>query len=214
MNSVEQQNIMHACVAMANSIKKECALLIEMMDFIGDSERISARISAVENDADEVSHQIAYYYRENGLNNDKTAMNIYAAIQAMEACTDEIEELAKVIVRYNVTEVNDVLVHSVAKMHLAAEKNNDLCISFFGEEAEGKVIKKIMDLDKFKIDYLKVYDQVIRELFSGDYDPVDVVRWKEVYTKVKDVFEAFEDISDAAFRSIVVNNFDNKEEKL
>lgn len=208
MTDIELSNIVKTGIALSDCIKKECDLLIEMMDFIGDSERICARISAIENDGDEIAHQIAYYYRENGLNNDKSAMNFYNAITEMEACTDALEELAKVIVRYNVTEVNDVLVNSVAMMHLAAEKNMELCISYNSSEPEGKIIRKIMDLDKFKIDYLKVYDKVIKELFSGDYDPVDVIRWKEVYTQVKEVFEAFENISDAAFRSIVVNNFE------
>ena len=63
--------------------------------------------------------------------------------------------------------------------------------------------KTVNSFDAFKVDYEKMYDVLIFDLFSKPHDVVDIIRCKAVYDAIRDIFEAFEVSADDAYKFIV-----------
>ena len=63
-------------------------------------------------EADNIVHEIQYYYEENKLFRDPDCMLVYDMITAIEDCTDLMYDVAKTFIRLNIYEVKDNIVSS------------------------------------------------------------------------------------------------------
>ena len=195
-------------VALCEAIIKECSLLIEMMDFMTESSRIAAQVGAIEDDADQTVRQLGYYIYEHNLLNDMDIYKFFKLLRNLEQSTDEIEELANLIVRLNITEVNDYFVSSLAMMHDVSQKMLKLVIALRDKEPMPQIVKMTTEIDEVKIEYYKVYNFVIKDMFDKGYNAVDIIRWKDIYTQVRVIFKSFENISENVFRFLVADGID------
>jgi uncharacterized protein Yka (UPF0111/DUF47 family) len=50
-----------------------------------------------------------------------------------------------------------------------------------------------------------VYHQAIGDLFRGNPDPLEVIKWKEMYDKLEDTLDQCEDVANA-LESISIKN--------
>ena len=208
MNERDYENLFDSGVALCEAIIKECSLLIEMMDFMTESSRIAAQVSAIEDDADQTVRQMSYYVYEHNMLEDINAYKIFRLLRNLEQSTDEIEELANMIVRLNITEVNDYFASSSAMMHDVSQKMLKLVIALREKEPMPQIVKMTTEIDEVKIEYYKIYNFVVKDMFDKGFNPVDIIRWKDIYTQVRIIFKSFENISENVFRFVVADGID------
>lgn len=208
MNERDYENLFDSGVALCEAIIKECSLLIEMMDFMTESSRIAAQVSAIEDDADQTVRQMSYYIYEHNMMKDIDVYKIFRLLRNLEQSTDEIEELANMIVRLNITEVNDYFASSLAMMHDVSQKMLKLVIALREKEPMPQIVKMTTEIDEVKIEYYKIYNFVVKDMFDKGFNPVDIIRWKDIYTQVRIIFKSFENISENVFRFVVADGID------
>ena len=76
----------------------------------------------------------------------------------------------------------------------------------FDYKHKEEFIRAVNEFDAFKVEYFKMYNILVYQLFSEEHDPIDVMRWKSVYDAVKQVFEAFEVSADDCYKYMVFQN--------
>lgn len=57
--------------------------------------------------------------------------------------------------------------------------------------------KKVIEINRIEDEGDTVFKMAITELFKGDTNAIDVIKWKEIYERLERVLNAFEDVADA-----------------
>ena len=204
MTSEEKNYLFDQGLALADILEKECVELLGMMENIDDRVNISRVIAKYEADGDDVFHAASEQLQKIELDPD-TRLRIFQMLRHIEDVIDMVDELSKTIVRYNMRTVTNGFKASVNSINGAVGKLIVLINAMREYEPEMKehFTRTVNAFDAFKVDYEKMYDVLIFELFSKPHDVVDIIRCKAVYDAIRDIFEAFEVSADDAYKFIV-----------
>ena len=191
-------------LALSGILEQESVELLGMMENIDDRVAISKAISKLEAEGDDIFHTTTAELQKMELD-EETRLKIFHMIRHIEDVTDMIDELSKTIVRYNTRTVTNGFKASVNSINGAIKKLVVLINAMREYEPEMKehFTKTVNSFDAFKVDYEKMYDVLIFDLFSKPHDAVDIIRCKAVYDAIRDIFEAFEVSADDAYKFIV-----------
>ena len=206
MNTSDREFVFSNLYRLTEILQKECEALCDVIEFEDDIETIVRRVGALEDDADNAFHDITYYYVENKLSDDKEAMLLLNVAEAVETCTDQVDELSKDLFRYNVTSIKDNAVSSIISTESASNKLLELIMSMKKMDKLDSPFKKIIELDHFKVESDKIYDNQMRKLFLNEKEPVEIIKWKDIYTSLRSIFFAYEKVSELCGRYLIVKS--------
>lgn len=203
MKVSDKEYIFDSLTQMAEILQKECNALCGIIDFEDDPETVAKKVGILENDADEINHAINYYYKDNNLNEDREAYSLFEILVTLEQCTDDIDELARDFVRYHVTEIKDNAVASLINTEAAASKLIEILFAMRKIDKAHSPFREILELDHFKVESSKHYDIHMMKLFMTEKDPIEVIKWKDIYMSIRRVFETYEDIAELCARYVL-----------
>ncbi|MCR5286498.1 MAG: hypothetical protein K6D93_00970 [Saccharofermentans sp.] len=204
MTSEERDYLFDQAIALSGILEKECVELLGMMENIDDRVAISREISKLEAEGDDLFHTTTERLQKIELEPD-IRLRIFQMIRHIEDITDMVDELSKTIVRYNMRTVTTGFKASVNSINAAVTKLIVLINAMreYQPELKEQFTKTVNAFDAFKVDYEKMYDVLIFELFSKPHDVVDIIRCKAVYDAIRDIFEAFEVSADDAYKYVI-----------
>lgn len=204
MTNEDREYLFDQALALADVLVQESLELLGMMDDIENRVAISKNISKLESDGDDIFHSTNEHLQKMDLDPD-TRLKIFTMVRHIEDVADMVDELSKTIVRYNTRTVTTGFKASVNSIHGAIKKLVVLINAMREYEPEMKehFTKTVNTFDAFKVDYDKLYDVLIFDLFSKPHDVVDIIRCKAIYDAIRDIFEAFEVSADDAYKYIV-----------
>ena len=204
MTLEERDYLFDQAISLAGVLEKECVELLGMMENIEDRVAISRMITKLEAEGDDIFHAATERLQKFELDSD-TRLRIFQMIRHIEDITDMVDELSKTIVRYNMRTVTNGFKASVNSINGAVKKLIVLINAMreYQPELKEHFTKTVNAFDAFKVDYEKMYDVLIFELFSKPHDVVDIIRCKAVYDAIRDIFEAFEVSADDAYKYVV-----------
>lgn len=187
--------------AQVEQIVQAAALLRVAFDDLGRIPDIQQQIKALEHSGDEAVHELV------GLLNRTFVTpfdreDIYALMSALDDVLDYIDEIAETFMLYQIdfvppaaNEMARLLTLAVGQIKQALSKLESLR----GLEQHGIEVHRIENLgdDASRL--------AIAELFSGAYDPLTVIKLKDVYTLLEDSLDRCEDIA-AIIENIVIKH--------
>ena len=171
-------------------------MLCELIDDDGDFDSVVRHISSLEDEADNIIHEIQYYYQENRLFRDPDCMMILEIVLAVEACTDLIYDIAKTFIRLNIYEVKDNIVSSFMSAGSGAVKMAELMNRLRRMNKADTPIKDLIELDHYSVEYKKIYELNMKKLYVDGTDPLEVMRWTAVYDAFMKLFEGYEHVAE------------------
>ena len=122
--------------------------------------------------------------------------DIYMIANLMDDIIDLIESSANRFVMFNVKEATP---HAKKMANLILESSKEL-IGLTEElksaKKSNKLNKKVIEINRIEDEGDTVFRIAITELFKGDVDTLDVIKWKEIYERLERVLNAFEDVAD------------------
>jgi len=196
MKDSDRHEIFSFIIKLSEILQKECETMCEIIEFTDDCVNISKRVGTHEEEADNLVHELQFYFGEHMLVEDPEAIALHRVIEAIEQCTDNVEEFLRCFVRYNVTSLRENIVASIINCERASTKLNELTYKLECRDKIKSPYKDIIELDHFKIEAKKMYDKNLNKLFSTETDPIEVIRWEKLYSAVYDIFDAFEEVSE------------------
>lgn len=204
MTIEERDYLFDQALALSGILEQECLELLGMMENIDDRVAISRAIAKLESEGDDIFHATGARLQKMDLD-PETRIKIFQMIRHIEDVTDMVDELSKTIVRYNTRTVTNGFKASVNSINGAVKKLVVLINAMREYEPEMKdhFTRTVNTFDAFKVDYEKMYDVLIFDLFSKPHDVVDIIRCKAIYDAIRDIFEAFEVSADDAYKYIV-----------
>ena len=204
MTLEEKNYLFDQALALSAILEQEGLELLGMMENIDDRVAISKAIAKLESEGDDIFHATNESLQKMELD-PEMRIKIFQMIRHIEDVTDMVDELSKTIVRYNTRTVTNGFKASVNSINGAVKKLVVLINAMREYEPEMKehFTRTVNTFDAFKVDYEKMYDILIFDLFSKPHDVVDIIRCKAIYDAIRDIFEAFEVSADDAYKFIV-----------
>lgn len=206
MKENDRESIFGYIFSIGEILKRECNSFLEILDNPEDGEEISRRVSSYEEEADSIFHDLALLYQSGNLARDPEAITLLEVSRSVEDCTDAVQQLSMDFYRYNITEIRDEIYTLLINISRASSKVSDLILSLRKMDNLNPPIKYIVELDSYKVDCLKIYDENIRRLFTSETDPIEIIRWKAIYESFKQTFQSFEVVADTSAKVIFFKN--------
>lgn len=183
--------------SIADIAAKESSVINEMIDFAQDADMIAKRIGSLELDADALYHSIFLEIRENGHQLDKQSFEYWDIVGKLEQCTDAIEDLAIAFNSFNVTSLREDYIPSLIAVEQAAQSVVSLAVAMRNPHKLTPIQLAIIEINHSKDVGINMYSECMRNLFIYEKDPIEIIRWKEIYSLTKEIFVAYEDLADA-----------------
>jgi uncharacterized protein Yka (UPF0111/DUF47 family) len=166
-------------------------LLAELFADPGRLEHFTALIKDQEHQADGITHDIISRIDQSFVTPiDREDIHLLAS--RLDNVIDLIDGTARRAAMFHITETHaaarrlcDVLVRATDHIDAAVHKMKDS--RFVGEE--GVTVKKLEEEGD------ALYHQAVGDLFKGSPDPLEVIKWKELYDTLERAIDQCEDVS-------------------
>jgi uncharacterized protein len=165
----------------------------------GERERIAAQLQELEHRGDQISHEIGHKLEETFVT-PFDREDIHALISRLDDILDLIEEVADTCILYHITEPTEVASQQAA---IIAKQ----CVEL--REALTK-LRHFRGLEQHWIEIHRLEnegDQIVRHaiagLFNDGDNPLDVIKWKDVYDLLERAIDACEDAANVIERIVV-----------
>ena len=60
-----------------------------------------------------------------------------------------------------------------------------------------RVLKQVIEVNRLENEGDSLYRQAIRELFREEKDPIEIIKWQEIYDRLEKALDTCESIADA-----------------
>lgn len=174
-------------------------LLEQLFRNYDERERLASQLRDTEHRGDEISHDIGHRL-ESTFVTPFDREDIHGLINRLDDIIDLIEEIADTCILYGITEPTPV---AVQQAQIIVQQLEQL------QAGLGK-LRSFRQLDKYWIEIHRLEnegDRIVRsaiaELFKQGVNPIDVIKWKDVYGLLEDTIDACEDAADILERIVV-----------
>ena len=196
MDTKVKNMIAGAFSSLADTTAKEASVINEMIDFVQDVDSIAKKVNSLESDADMLIHSTSLELKEMGVQSDDESSTYFKILMLFEECTDVIEDLAIAYNSFNVTSLREDYIPMLIAVEQAAQSLVLLASSMKKPNKTGPIQLAIIDLNHSRDEGVRMYSEALKNLFTYEKDPIEILRWKEIYTLTKDVFVAYEKVAD------------------
>ena len=205
MKESDREFIFSAMSRVCQTLISEAEVLCELIDD-GDFDSVSRHISSLEDEADNIKHDVQYYLQDNRLFRDAEALMLYEVLTSVENCTDLIEDISKTFTRLNVTVIKDNIVSSFMSAGTGAVKMAELINSIHHMNKVDTPVKDLIELDHYSVEYKRIYDLNMKKLYVDGNDPLDVMRWTAVYDVFKELFTGYETVAECCGKYCILGD--------
>jgi predicted phosphate transport protein (TIGR00153 family) len=164
-------------------------------------ERRAGEIRDAEHRGDEISHDIGHRL-ENTFVTPFDREEIHGLISALDDVLDYIEEVADTFVLYRIDAPTPVAVEQAAIVVRQCEQLHEALSHLRG----------FKNLDKYWIEVHRLENEgdriarnAIASLFEKEKDPIELIKWKEVYSLLEATIDKCEDVANIIERIVVKN---------
>ncbi len=152
------------------------------------------RIKDIEHEADLITHETIEKLNKTFVT-PLDREDIHGLISSLDNILDHVEAAADKFSLYRIPEVQpdavlltDVLIHSVKEVQTTIGKLRNL------KDAD-LILKHCIEINRLENEGDFVYRTAIAKLFEQGGDPLNVIKWKEVYDSIENAIDSCEDVA-------------------
>lgn len=187
---------------MTEKIQEAADILVEMMN---DPDRnygsYLKRMKDVEHSCDELAHKLTTKLNKSFIT-PFDREDIYHLSVALDDICDYIDAGARAMVMYGITEAN---AHSKQLARIIQDLSKEIHGAVLLLKKANGMNKYFMEVHRLENEADEVYFRAIGELFKDTKDPVEVIRWKEVYEILENATDRCESVANI-IESIVLKH--------
>lgn len=187
---------------MTTTIIEGAQLLKEMLDRFENPQLSQRMIKDVEHKADQLTHDIIKKLNKSFVT-PLDREDIYALSAALDDILDLIDASAQRIVMYNVEKPTPEA-KELAFLILKSCQTIDKAVALLGGKLE-PIAEFCMEVNSLENEADRVCREAISRLFDEEKDPIQLIKWKEIYETLERATDKCEDAANI-LESVVVKN--------
>lgn len=187
---------------MTTTIIEGAQLLKDMMDRFENPPLSQKTIKDVEHKADHLTHDIIRKLNKSFVT-PLDREDIYALSAALDDILDLIDATAQRFVMYNIEKPTQEA-KELAFLILKSCQTLDKAVALLGGKLE-PIAEYCMEVNSLENEADRVYREAVSRLFDEEKDPIQLIKWKELYETLEKVTDKCEDAANI-LESVVVKN--------
>lgn len=191
-------------VQSANIAYKASNMLVDFLNDLENSEENLKKLKEVEHEGDKLQHEILEQLNKTFIT-PFDREDIYIIAKDMDDIIDYIESTASRFVMLNVNNITE-------EAKILGEMIAQCCKEIIGimedlkhMKTSKELPKKIIEVNRIEEEGDKVSRKAIRDIFRGNIEVIEVIKWREVYQYLEDTLDACEDIANV-IEGVVMKN--------
>src|SRR5215831_8894519 len=182
-------------------VRQGCDALLEMMEHYDDLENKAAKLKQIEHQGDLVTHEIFEKLNRTFIT-PLEREDIHDLGSGLDDVLDAVEGIGSRLVLFKIGQPTPEAV-KLARIMVQAGAQIEQAVAHL------KDFKNLMaftiEINRLENEADQVSRQVVADLFNGSHDPIDVVRWKEIYGRLESAADRSEDVANT-IEAIVLKN--------
>jgi predicted phosphate transport protein (TIGR00153 family) len=188
-------------ISMAQNAHEAAKLLTAMMEKPSLIKDTAESIKALEHKGDRMTHDLI-------MKLNKTFIvpidreDIYGLSSKIDDVTDLIEAIARRLVLFKVKDVSD----SAIDLALVLQRSTAAIVTAVSELQNGlKVMDPCIEINRLEDEADHIYHTALGKLFETETDPINLIKWKELYETLEASLDKCEDVANV-IEGIIVKN--------
>lgn len=188
---------------MTTNIIEGAQLLKDMLDNFDNPAISQAKIKDVEHKGDSITHEIIQTLNKTFVT-PLDREDIYALASKLDDIIDLIDASAARIIMYNITKI-PAEAKSMAFIILQSCHVIDKAVAMLGKKSNDEIFKACVEINALENEADRVSRAAISQLFDEEKDPIQLIKWKEIYETLEKATDKCEDAANI-LESVVVKN--------
>ncbi|MFQ5683479.1 MAG: DUF47 domain-containing protein [Candidatus Binatia bacterium] len=131
--------------------------------------------------------------------------DIHSLISALDDVLDYIEACAERLSLFKITKTTEEAVALVGVLVKAVKEIEQAVSTLRHLKGPESIMKKCIEINRLENDGDDVCRAAVAKLFEPDNDPLEVIKWKEIYETLEDAIDRCEDVANV-LEGIVLKN--------
>lgn len=187
---------------LARNIVEGAQLFKEMLDDFSDPVASQKQIKQIEHNGDILTHDIVKKLNKSFVT-PLDREDIYALSGALDDILDLIDSLAQRFVMYNVDQPTPAA-QEMAFLILKSCQSLEAAVSLLGGNLE-QINRYCVEVNSLENEADRVCREAISRLFDEEKDPIQLIKWKEIYETLERACDKCEDAVNI-LESVVLKN--------
>ncbi|MBU6427596.1 MAG: DUF47 family protein [Cyanobacteria bacterium REEB65] len=181
--------------AAANNAQDTARGLRDMVEDYRDLDSKFLRIREMEHEGDRIAHDLFERLNRSFITPlDREDLHDLAMV--LDDIVDAIEEVADHLLIYRIEEPTPMLVGMVRILARTCEEVAAAVALLRDRKRTGEIAERCVEINRLENEGDQLYRAALERLFASVVNPIDVIRWKEVYDVVEKAIDSAEDIAD------------------
>lgn len=189
--------------AMTSNIIEGARLLKEMLDNFDNPVESQRRIKDVEHKGDSITHEIIQKLNKTFIT-PLDREDIYNLASKLDDIIDLIDASASRVIMYNVETIPPEA-KSMGFIILQSCYAVDKAVAMLGKKTNEQIFEACVEINALENEADRVSREAISRLFDEEKDPIQLIKWKEIYETLEKATDKCEDAANI-LESVVVKN--------
>jgi uncharacterized protein len=177
---------------MTSYINDAAKTLVEMLSQRdGDYQEYVQRIKSIEHACDDLTHSVATRLNQSFIT-PFDREDIYMMSKALDDVVDLIDGAARSVVMYDIHETTEAAKQLAGIIQRMAVQLHEV-VSIL-QKPKG-VTERLVELHRLENEGDDIYQRAVGALFHENRDPLEVIKWKDVYEKLEDTIDRSENVA-------------------
>jgi len=177
---------------MTSYINDAARTLVEMLAHRdGDYQEYVQRIKSIEHACDDLTHSVSTRLNQSFIT-PFDREDIYMMSKALDDVVDLIDGAARAVVMYDIHEVTEPAKQLAGVIQRMAMQLNEV-VSIL-QKPKG-VTERLVELHRLENEGDDIYHRAVAALFHDRGDPLEVLKWKDVYEKLEAAIDRCENVA-------------------
>jgi len=158
-------------------------------------------IKAIEHNGDEITHQIFRKLNQTFIT-PFDREDIHELCSTMDDVIDLIDAASSRFVLYR---VNEVRCGTIELCKVLAAATVELKEAIHSMESPDKALHRVIEINRLENESDRICRTLIAQLFEEEKDPVQIIKWKEIFEVIETAVDKCEDVSNV-IESVILKN--------
>ncbi len=159
------------------------------------------RIKAIEHNGDEITHQIFRKLNQTFIT-PFDREDIHELCSTMDDVIDLIDAAASRFVLYR---VNEVRPGTIELCRVLTAATTELKEAIYAMESPDKALHRVIEINRLENESDRICRTLIAQLFEEETNPVQIIKWKEIFEVIETAVDKCEDVSNV-IESVILKN--------
>ncbi|MCX5835343.1 MAG: DUF47 family protein [Deltaproteobacteria bacterium] len=179
---------------LANKIEEGGKMFTDILNNYEQSEAKIAKLKEIEHEADIITHR-TYEKMHRTFLTPLDREDIYNLVNKMDSVLDMIEAAAVRMQLYKIKKPVDEIKELARILNLAIGKIKKIVHALRDKKKSKEILEDCVEINTLENEGDIVLRMTMARLFEREKDPIELIKWKEIFERIEESIDVCEDVS-------------------